>query len=82
MLVFRDYDKLPFLNAYGLTEDTEESLRAGRRGNVELRSRVRQHWEGEMFIYQFYFPMCLILHNVSCLETSGLCPFAAWQKSL
>ena len=36
MLVFRDYDKLAFLNAYRLLKDTVESVKAGRRGKVEL----------------------------------------------
>lgn len=39
LLVFRDYGKLALLNAYGLLEDTVASAKAGRRGNVELRSK-------------------------------------------
>lgn len=36
MLVFRGYDKLAFLNARALLEDT---VKAGRRGNGELKRR-------------------------------------------
>lgn len=39
MRVFGGFDKLSFLNAYCLLEDTVESVKAGRRGNVELRSK-------------------------------------------
>lgn len=39
MLVFRGYDKLAFLNACALLEDTAKSVKAGRRGNGELKSR-------------------------------------------
>lgn len=41
MLVFRGYDKLALLNACGLLEDTVEPVKAGRRGNGELKGKKR-----------------------------------------